>query len=260
MQNITLSLTNWGTPKKRKTGNLLLEKGEAKFYTIRDSIPTIFYGVLHSVHSNDFVMKKSTPLNLSELDDYKLTIEDTLFYDNLNLIKITFRTDNSHGNLFIDSDSYAVAKGEFWYEGKTSAVERLSGFERQERYFSVHYDKYSDDKWRLKFIHFLGRYTQKRNDKTQTFYLKDNFIIRNFEPTKELIPHNSTLGYNIPGVLAKNVISDFSTESERLQKNLKVYHFLSKLRFEFAVEGLSHKRSALLTKFCLSRKSCQKCY
>lgn len=225
--------------KKSKTGNLLLEKGEATFYKMRDSIPTVFYGVLHNVHNNDFVMRRSAPLSLSQLDNYKLTIKDTLFYDNLNLIKVAFQKEGFYGNLFIDSDSYAVAKGECWSKGKTSAIERLRGFERKERYYLVHYDKYPDEKWRLKFIHFVGSYTQKRKGDVQTFYLKDNFIIRGFEPAKKLLPHKNTLQYNIPGVLADNVISSFNssnTDSDTLQKKLKAYRFFNKLRFEFAVD------------------------
>lgn len=236
--NVTFNKLEYS--KKRKTGNLVLEKGEATIYKMKDSVPAIFYGVLHSVHSNDIVMRRSAPLRLSKLDSYKLTIKDTLFYDNLTLIKVAFQTDDFHGNLFVDADSYAVAKGEYWSKGKTSAIERLRGFERKERYYSVHYDKYSDEKWRLKFIHFMGSYTQKRKGEVQTFYLKDNFIIRGFEPVSELIPHNTTMHFNTPGVLADNVISDFSssnTDSETFQKKLKAYRFFSKFRFELAVDA-----------------------
>jgi len=225
---------------KRKSGNLSLIEGNAKFYKKHDSIPIIFYGVLHSVHSHDIVMKRNDPLNLNKLDDYKLTIKDTLPYDNLSLIKIAFQSNVLHGNLFIDSESYAIAKGEYWLKGKTSAIEKLNGFERNERYFSVHYDKHLDDKWRLKFIHFLGRYTQKRKNEFQTFYLKDNFIIRGYKPSKELISYNNTLSYETPGVLAENVVSEFNFPNDRnkkFEKKLKIVRFLSKLSFEYVVEA-----------------------
>lgn len=236
----TIKFNKLDYSKKHKTGNLSLTKGAAKFYKMRDSIPAIFYGVLHSVHGNDIVMKKGTPLNLNKLDNYKLTIKDTLHYDNLNLIKVAFHSKDFRGNLFIDSESYAVAKGEYWYEGEASAVEKLRGFARKERYFSVHYDNYSDDKWRLKYIYFLGKYTQKRKGKTQTFFLKDNFIITGFETTKGLIPYKNTLDFNTPGVLAEGVVSNFNfpnNESEKFQKELKLFRFLSRVRFEFALEA-----------------------
>ena len=236
----TIQFNKLDYSKKHKTGNLSLTKGEAKFYKMRDSLPAIFYGVLHSVHGNDIVMKRGTPLNLNRLENYKLTIKDTLHYDNLNLIKVAFQSNDFRGNLYIDSKSYAVAKGEYWYEGKTSAIEKLRGFSRKERHFSVHYDNYSDNKWRLKYIYFLGRYTQKSKGKTQTFYLKDNFIIRGFEPAKKLISNTNTVSFNTPGVLAENVDTDFNfsnMESEKFQKKLKTFRFLSKLRFELAVEA-----------------------
>lgn len=236
----TIKFNKLDYSKKHKTGNLSLTKGAAKFYKMKDSIPAIFYGVLHSVQGNDIVMRRDSPLHFSKLDDYKLTIKDTLFYDNLNLIKVDFRSKDFRGNLFIDSESYAIAKGEYWYEGKTSAIEKLRGFARKERYFSVHYDKYSDGKWRLKFISFLGRYTQKKKGETQTFFLKDNFIIRGFETTKVLIPYKNTLDFNTPGVSADDVALSFNlknNESEKFQKKLKLFRFLSRLRFEFALEA-----------------------
>jgi hypothetical protein len=84
----------------------------------------------------------------------------------------------------------------------------------------------------------LGNYSQKSNGKTQSFYLKDNFIIRGFEPINELISHKNTVRFNTPGVLAEKVAVNFSNvESEKFQKKLKIFQFLSKLRFELAIEA-----------------------
>ena len=225
--------------KKRKTGNLSLTKGEAKFHKIKDSIPTIFYGVLHSVHSNDLVMRRYIPLNLKKAGNYKLNIKDTLLYDNLKLIQLDFEHDNIRGNLLIDSKSYAVARGNYWLKGKTSAIERLKGFERKERHYSVHYDKYADKKWRLKYIYFLGRYAKKIGAKTQSFYLKDNFIIRDFTPSTDIIPYEQTIPFSTPGVVAKNVapVLGFSEKNNKqLEKQINTLKLLSKVTFETAVE------------------------
>ena len=225
--------------KKHKTGNLSLFKGEAKFNKVKDSIPTIFYGVLHSVHSKDIIMNRTAPLDLKKLNDYKLTIKDTLQYENSKLIRLAFLVDDLHGNLFIDSKSFAVVKGEYWLSGQTSALERLRGFERKERYFSVYYGLYPDNKWRLKFIQFSGKYIQRIEKKVLTFFLKDGFIIRKFEPTREIIPFEKTLAYNTPGVLAENVTTDlntFSTNDHKLKNSLKIYTFFNKLRIEYAIK------------------------
>lgn len=224
--------------KKSKTGNLLLTQGKATFHKSKDSIPVIFFGALHSVHSSDIVKRRRVPLQVKRINDYELIIKDTLNYDNKKLIKLFFQHDDIRGNLFIDTQSYAVVKGEYWKKGKTSILEKMTGFERRGNYMTVHYGSTWDDKWRLKYIYFLGKYEKRIKGTPREFYLKENFIFRAFTPSKEFLPSTKTINYNVPSIFAKNlVVQSPNSKSESYIKKLKIIKFLSALNHAYSVDA-----------------------
>ncbi|MGB0366815.1 MAG: hypothetical protein ACPGC8_04175 [Flavobacteriaceae bacterium] len=63
--------------KKSASGNVQLLDHKIDVIDM-DSIEIMFYGGIHSVHSNDYVLKRAGPLNINHLNNYKLTIKDTL--------------------------------------------------------------------------------------------------------------------------------------------------------------------------------------
>ncbi len=224
--------------KTRMEGNLSILQGEATIHKNKDSIPTIFYGVLHSVHSQDVVMSRKWPLTTKKLENLKLKIVDTLFLDNLKLLKLTFTGNNSQGSLLIDTNSYAIVKAEYFKKGKTSFLETLDGFERNDSYFTVNYEQYLDQKWRLKHLYFLGEYSKKVKDKNLKFYLKDHFVIRGYEPALKLISFNKTVGYGATGLLLEKVQPNIiykSSANKTIMKKVGMYNVLKNINSEVAV-------------------------
>lgn len=224
--------------KKRREGNLSLIQGVATIHKKRDSIPSIFYGVLHSVHSQDIVMSRKWPLSSKNFEKLKLKIEDTLYLDNLKLLKLSFTSQNTRGSFLIDANSYAIVKGEYFIKGKTSFMEKLKGFERKDFYYNVSYEKYLDHKWRLKHLYFLGAYAKQYKGSSLNFYLKDHFVITDYEPALKLIPFNKSVAYSTVGLFTEKIQPNIiykSNANKTLIKKEGLYNVLKNINSEVAV-------------------------
>ena len=157
-----------------------------------DSLRVKFYAGVHSVHSYDFVMKRSGPLNYSNIDSYTLKIRDTVFYEKNKLIRIDYSSKRDVGVLYIDSQSYSVVK--INHSVKPLAFQNLgsSFFKPYNRIFKkliIEYDQHEDGKWRLKFINYITGFNYKK--KQNSFYLNNIFYVNRSEPSQKVVPLTS---------------------------------------------------------------------
>ena len=81
---------------KRSWGNVEIIDSSINIIDL-DSVRVKFYAGVHTVHSYDFVMKKSGPLSLSNLHTYLLKIRDTVFYENNKLIRLDYSSKRDVG-------------------------------------------------------------------------------------------------------------------------------------------------------------------
>ena len=156
--------------RKSRSGNVQLL--EAKIDSIDlDSINLRIYGGAHSVHSNDYIHKRQGPLNLKRLDNYRLTIKDTLKFNGTPVIQLDFTSKKRRGSLFVEENSKAVVKvvGE---TDPSQMIEDTDIINRLSRLFSKHtilYKKGEDQKWRLDSVHYKTVFAW--NKKPLYFYL-----------------------------------------------------------------------------------------
>lgn len=77
------------------------------------SLPFNFYGIAHVIYDGDLVHSRSGPLSIEKIDDYELTMLDTVSYESKTLYEIGYEPINGrkgNGSILIAKDSYAIVK------------------------------------------------------------------------------------------------------------------------------------------------------
>jgi hypothetical protein len=185
--------------KKVRQGDVKLLKGRKFVVTDLDSAATKIIGGVHNPHRFDFVHRREAPFNKEALRNYKFSIVDTVFFDNLEIVVISFNPlGNMHGSgkLYISSDSYAVIRGEFYYQsGEENILEsgsmNLRGVNRIYRHYRTEYF-FQDSSWRLK----LAQYQTAFATKSDTIHLKNSFATTAHYRVTEKIPYIERFQYN----------------------------------------------------------------
>lgn len=230
-------------------GNVEIIKSSINIIDL-DSLMIKFYAGVHTVHSYDFVMKRSGPLSLSNLHTYLLKIRDTVFYDSKKLIRLNYSNIKEEGTLYIDSKSYSIVK--INHNLKPLALEKDVGgiLKPHKRFFkklNIEYDHSKDGKWRLKFIHYNTGFRVK--NKKRSFYLNNTFYVNGFESQQKVIPINSRF-------LFTDILFNHAIINKKQLNNLKTSNlrnnfssFITKLSFDFKLSVLPLKVNSHVINF-----------
>ena len=258
--NAIIKADKFSYAKKSKTGNVQVLNTAIETFDL-DTLAVRFYGGAHSVHYDDYVLARKGPLTLRRLDDYKLSIKDTLHYDNQSVIQLDYRRKKSYGSFFIDTDSYAILRVTHNKDPKEVEEEKLNFFKLYDRIYIkdiVSYEKDENDKWRLKFIYNSTKF--KHLKKQKFIYYEGTFSATKHLPVASLIKAKDRFQ------LAE-ILSDYSIEKmekkERPKLNTlqKVYIFLLKTRngsnlsyHPFKIQAQEHYFNPLEQYFSTNRK------
>ena len=83
------------------------------------------------------------------MDDNKLSIKDTLHYDNQSVIQLDYRRNKSYSSFYIAADSYAILRVTYNKDPKEVKETGFNFLKTYERTFIndiVSYEKDEDDK------------------------------------------------------------------------------------------------------------------
>jgi hypothetical protein len=266
--------SNYG--KKSQNGGVKLIKGRKYIGPSYDSLNVRLYAGAHHAHRFDFVMRREGPLNKRDLRKYNFQIQDTLRYENENLIVISFeplKGSGGNGQLYITQDTYAFVKGVFYYEDFQEDLQNqlrglMGNYQRSYLNDITEYSK-QDSLWRFKFSEYHTAFDKGEN---AALFLNSTLTITDFVADDQGIPyaeriqfhdivlnktgeydHDFWEGYNIvsykPSLskIADGIGEDWNNAEESAHKKGssrvdKILHIASKVRIAY---GLFYFKSAL---------------
>ncbi len=199
-----------------------------------------FYAGVHNVHRFDLVMQKNGVLNRNNLEQYEISIKDTIYFDDNKVVQLEFKGKKDFGTLFIALESYALLR--FEHETKKPYLEdkllSINSYKRILSRYRIDYGQYKDGKWRIKFIHYTTAFKHRKKEKK--FYLKNTYAIQKVSKEAIKIPINERFPYK--GILTDAIVSD-STSLVFLKNNAKMsskfLRFLSRISFSINFDYLS---------------------
>ena len=216
---------------KSRSGNVQVLNTAIETFDL-DTLGVRFYGGAHSVHYDDYVLARKGPLTLRRLDDYKLSIKDTLHYDNQSVIQLDYRRNKSYGSFYIAADSYAILRVTYNKDPKEVKETGFNFLKTYERTFIndiVSYEKDEDDKWRLKFIYSSTGF--KHLKKQKSLYIDGTFSATKHLPMASLIDAKDR--FQFTGILSDYSIEIVKKEERpKLSTPQKMFIFLTKIRSE----------------------------
>ena len=214
--------------KKSTSGNVQLLENSIDVINM-DSLKVKFYGGIHGIHYEDYVLKRGGPLTLSRLDKYRLKIKDTLSFDNRTVIQLDYQRKKNRGSFYIDLDSYALIRVERSLDPKEINEDEFNFLKIYKHiYFReiISYEKDSDHRWRFKFSHGkAGFISLKRKEE---LHLEGTFIITQHLPKAELIPQADRFPFR--GILSDELIYQNKEEQNELNTKQKIFSLLLKFR------------------------------
>ncbi len=166
--------------KGNKFGNVTVSDGKKMVYEDLKEIRII--AGLHNVHRFDFVMRRTAPFKDSKVEKYALSILDTVQFDTVALVRLQFEGGGYEGTLYINSENFAVHRGDY----QTTKSYSEKGFSAGNRIFLKFTTEYSqfEGKYRLRYIHY-----QTAFDQSPRIYLSNRFSINYFSA------NNTTIAY-----------------------------------------------------------------
>lgn len=194
-----------------------------------DSLKVRFYGGIHGIHYDDYVLKRGGPLTLSRLDKYQLKIKDTLSFDNRTVIQLDYQRKKNRGSFYIDLDSYALIRVERSLDPKEIKEDEFNFLKIYKRiYFReiISYEKDSDNRWRFKFSH--GKAGFKLLKRNEELHIEGSFVITQHLPKAELIPQAARFPFR--GILSDELITQNKGVQKELNTKQKIFSLLLKLR------------------------------
>ena len=224
--------------KKNSFGNVELLDENVILYDF-DSLDLRFYAGVHRVHYGDFVKARKDILEKNKVKNFDLAIQDTLTYNNLNVIRLNYKNNLIKGIVHVDVENYAIVRVERFVDPST--VKEPLGFllRHQRSYYHeiIDYSRGEDDKWRINFMHYETGFKYKKVDKE--IHLDNTYFLQKIEKGKEVIPLNRRIKYT--DVLLNKIDLELPKTKNKREK---IFRFFDRLRSAFSLSLLPIKINA----------------
>lgn len=218
--------------KKNMHGNVEIIDKDVQLFNL-DSLRVRFYAGIHIMHTDDYVMRRKNFLILNKIKRYNLNIQDTLKFNNREVIALSFKNKLVGGVAYIDLKTFALVRLERFIDAKEikKPLDFLSGYERQYYHEIIDYERGEDQKYRINVIH--SRAAFKHLKSSRTINAEGTYFLTKTEKGENVILENKRILFE-DVLLHKIDLDSALSQNKRQHKKEKWFRFFTKIQYSYA--------------------------